>query len=206
MNESKNDRKNIFGNFVDLVKNPRETLKDLNQEDWSRNKIAITTLFIISELFIIVSCFQYWWFGQLYIKTTLFLMGVFFGLCVITAMIAPKKYWKSMWIQQSVYLLVPAVLCSVLNILFRFGFIPYIESYLYRSVLMDVLFIIFLLGPIIYRSINRNLMIELNTQNTERKTERFHKIQQAVLFIFDMGIGFGLAELLINIKDLLIVL
>ncbi len=88
---------------------------------------------------------------------------------------------------------------------FQVRYIPYIESYLYRSVLMDVLFIVFVLGSIIYRSINRNIIIEI-IKKEERKSERMQKILQIILFVFDIGIGFGLAELLINIKDVLIIL
>jgi hypothetical protein len=70
---------------------------------------------------------------------------------------------------------------------------------------MDVLFIVFVLGSIIYRSINRNIIIEI-IKKEERKSERMQKILQIILFVFDIGIGFGLAELLINIKDVLIIL
>lgn len=200
-----NDQKNIFGYLIELIKNPRETFKVINSEDWNRKQIEITSLFIVSEIIIIVSCFQYWWFGQIYVKTSIFLISALLGLCVITAIIAPKKYWRSMWIHQSIYLLCPAILSSILNIIFRLGYIPYIESYLYRSVLMDVLFIVFVLGSIIYRSINRNIIIEI-IKKEERKSERMQKILQIILFVFDIGIGFGLAELLINIKDVLIIL
>jgi hypothetical protein len=97
---------------------------------WKTGAVAAVALAV--EAWILVMAMEYWWWGQVYIKTALLVFG---ALYLILTMPAALVTWRPSRIFQwhALILVVPVLIAVVSIVLLRFGIIePASTRYLYR--------------------------------------------------------------------------
>lgn len=153
--------------FLSIVKktlfSPSKTFKELFDDEklasWRIKESLSSFGLIIAEIFSLIACLQYWWFGQLYMKSTLILFGALLLLVLIPTIGFKKHAFAASLYLKSILLLFPAIAASIIIIIFRMGLIDYIDRYLYRSPLLVSLFLVFALFSISWKCWCRVIVI-----------------------------------------------
>jgi hypothetical protein len=97
---------------------------------WRSGAVAVTALAV--EAWILVVTLEYWWWGQVYIKTALLVFGAFLLVLTLPAALVT---WRPSRIFQwhAAILVVPSLVAVACTALLRFGIIdPTSARYLYR--------------------------------------------------------------------------
>lgn len=183
-------------NLSTFIFQPRRTMMIMFSRDVPGVTFAKMLGLQIASLFTVVACIQYWWFGQLYLKSSLLLLGFLAGASLIPTITLKRGRYKNTILFRSMLLIFPAVIASVIIVIFRLGFIAYIDKYLYRSPLLVALFLGFSLGTVVMNTWCRKVTLE--GRKTLKKT-----IVNAMLTFVDLLLIAGVILLLLNFEGLL---
>jgi hypothetical protein len=108
----------------------RRLFNDESTITWKAGAVALVSLAV--EAWILVMALEYWWWGQVYIKTALLVFGAFYLVLTLPAALVT---WRPSRIFQwhALILVVPVLIAAVSIVLLRFGIIePSSTRYLYR--------------------------------------------------------------------------
>jgi hypothetical protein len=85
--------------------------------------MALSSTLIAIEGWMLVITIEYWWFGQIFIKSTLLLLVAFVMLFVVLSAVISRRF-KVMLTWNAMILALPAIASFIATILLRFGLIP----------------------------------------------------------------------------------
>ncbi|HME51594.1 MAG TPA: hypothetical protein VKM55_05210 [Candidatus Lokiarchaeia archaeon] len=97
-----------------------------------RKQVVASLAMIALECWILVITLEYWWFGQIFVKTTLLLLGAILLLVIVPSGLISRRF-SCMLSWHGVILAFPAIACCVSIVLLRFGVIDANSNYyIYR--------------------------------------------------------------------------
>ncbi|MHA1700238.1 MAG: hypothetical protein ACTSWN_15450 [Promethearchaeota archaeon] len=192
-------RVNLIVQSLMMLIHSSRVLNSIYSHSWKNRTAMGIIVGLCSEVFVIIACLQYWWFGQLYLISTLILFALIFLPLWVPAAPQLSRKWRASLAWQSILLFPPALLSSVLIIVFRLGYVPYITSYLYRSPILTILALFFMLSTVMWKAWGR---VALDVKSRNRKI----KNAMNMMFIFiDLMIMAGITIALLNFSDILAV-
>ncbi|MHA1338997.1 MAG: hypothetical protein ACTSRZ_07180 [Promethearchaeota archaeon] len=132
--------------------------KDASSEKINKNTVKNLVLMFL-ECWAINSALLYWWWGQIYLKTTSFLAMILYISCLISpfAIKIAKKSDQAFNLQVSI--LIPSLVVGLIaNILILLGWTdPTLFRYIYRCIIIMVVF-----GILTFYSLGRKFLFYRN--------------------------------------------
>lgn len=121
----------------------------------ARREVAGTLAFLAVEAFVMGACIQYWWFGQLYPRSTAWLTGAILALSLVPTLHAPARGVPGTWVLAARVLSITTLVACGLIVAFRLGFTDPIDRYLYQSPLLVSLVLSFMIAFLVLKALHR---------------------------------------------------
>lgn len=188
-----------FRGAFTFVSRPLDAARDVTRSHRSPSQVATTVAFIVAEALVMASCIQYWWFGQLYPRSTVYLVSVITILSLVPTLHARPRAIPGAWVLTAKLHLLPSVASIIIIVAFRLGFVDHIDRYLYRSPLLVSLVLSFMIAFLVLKSLYRRPALE-------RMTKGRRVVFQVTYTILDATLMTAFALFLINFEAIILVL
>ncbi|MHA1684697.1 MAG: hypothetical protein ACTSUE_27410 [Promethearchaeota archaeon] len=181
----------IMIKFVGVISHPADASRTIFSGERNKKQLLGSIALVACEVFIIVACLEYWWFGQAYMIATLLFFSIIFGVACIPTLSWKKHTYGPTMEYHSLLLLPPAIASCVVIVLFRLGFVDYIDRYLYRSPLLMSFFFAFVSIALIWKGICR-------AKINERIKPRVKIVQFTLMYFIDVAMMLGIVLFFLN--------
>ncbi len=188
----------------DAYLHPAASTRTIRAMQWNARDALKVIAFILAETFVMAACLEYWWFGQLYVRSTAYIWLVFTIVAVVPTLGVTRKDVPAAWMHVAVLQVLPVIASGVLMVLFR-GIEPdylYIDRYLYRSPLLVSLVLGFMLSALVLKAIYRKAFLGPGKGIKSIKTAML----SIVFFVIDLALMLGFVLFLLNYEGIIVFL